>query len=63
MHGIKPNTAAQSPTARPAELHNVKTEGLSSQCQTLIGSERVPVQKYRATDPHYKLLSYDSNKN
>ena len=24
MHGVKPITAAKSPTARPAELHNVK---------------------------------------
>ena len=24
MHDVKPNTAVQSPTARPAELHNVK---------------------------------------
>ena len=28
----------------------------------LIGSERVPVQKNRAVDPYYKLLSYDNNK-
>ena len=28
----------------------------------LIGSERVPEQKNRAIDPHYKLLSYGSNK-
>ena len=33
------------------------SEGLLGQCQTLIGSERVPVQKNRETDPHYNLLS------
>ena len=65
MHGVKPITAEHSPSAKPAELHNVKpanSEGLPGQCYTLIGSERVPVQKYQAVDPYYKLLSYDSNK-
>ena len=29
MHGVEPITAEHSPTARPAELHNVK---LPDQC-------------------------------
>ena len=32
-----------------------------TECKTLIGSERVPVQKDQAIDHHYKLLSYDGN--
>ena len=35
MHGVNPITAEHSPTARPAELQNVKPtkfEGLPGQC-------------------------------
>ena len=65
MHGVEPITTEHSPTARPTELHNVqpaqfwRTSGsaLNVDCH----SERFPVQKNRAINPYYQLLSYNNN--